>query len=409
MALETTGDVWPSATRIAGNTRANVKSIWFFTGLWNLVSAPVLIYIPPELARQPLAALGFLFPVVGAGLLLWAILTTARARRFGDTWLDTSSGAARPGSTWRATVLARLPRPENGAACTVRLKLTCLNRTISRHGDDRDERESILWREEAEIDSTGMAFGAAGASIPVRFDIPADALETTAVGKGAGILWVLTAEAALPGVNLREDFDVPVRRSGSGGSEDPQPRTEDPQPRTTGHAAGAVISPDDLAQTGITVEPSADGTRFSFAPGRNVSFAIGVTAFTVVWTGALWLQWYLGFPWIFPILTGLIDLLLLYVVIDLWLGTTVVVAGNGTLRVRHAVLGAGGSRTLAAAEIASIDLHITMQTQGRYGTPYYAVRARLTSGRKVSLGDGIGHKRHAEWLAARMRASIGLK
>ena len=54
-----------------------------------------------------------------------------------------------------------------------------------------------------------MAFGPQGASIPVGFDIPADARETTAVGRGEGIIWVLTAEAALPGVNLKEDFDVP--------------------------------------------------------------------------------------------------------------------------------------------------------------------------------------------------------
>jgi len=33
------------------------------------------------------------------------------------------------------------------------------------------------------------------------------------------------------------------------------------------------------------------------------------------------------------------------------------------------LLGAGARRTLAAAEIASIDLHINMQTQGRYRTP----------------------------------------
>ena len=109
------------------------------------------------------------------------------------------------------------------------------------------------------------------------------------------------------------------------------------------------------------------------------------------------------------ILTGLVDLLLVYAVIDLWLGTTVVVAADRTLRVRHTMLGAGASRTLAAAEIASIDLHINMQTQGRYGTPYYEVRARLMSGRKVSLGDGIRNKRHAEWLAAQMRASIGVR
>jgi len=406
MALETTGDEAGlktgshvlSATRIAGNTRANVRSIWFFTVLWNAVSAPVLVYIPPELGRQPLAALGFVFPVVGAGLVVWALVTTARARRFGQTWLDTSAGAAHPGRTWRATVLVRLPPPDGEAAYTVRVKLTCLNRTISRGSDDSNERENILWREETEIDSARISFGGDQASIPVRFDIPGDALETTVVGKGGGILWVLTAEARLPGVNLKEDFDVPVRRTGDGESKDPQLCTTD-----------TAISNDELARTGITVEPSEAGTRFAFARARNVSFATGVTALTAVFVAALWLQWYLSFPWIFRIVTGLVDLLLVYVVIDLWLGSTVVTAGNGIVHVRHTVLGLGGTRTLYAAEIASIDLHINMQTQGRYGTPYYEVRARLTSGRKVSLGDGIRNKRHAEWLAAQMRASTGVK
>ena len=401
MAIETTGAALPAPTRIGGNTRANVAGLWFFTVLWNAVSAPLLVFVPRELERQPLAALGFLFPIVGAGLLVWTVITTARWRRFGNTWLDTSSGPAQPGSTWQATIHARLPQLDADAGA-VRVKLTCLRRTVSRHGDDRDEREHILWREETEIAPGRIGSTGDGAAIPVQFDIPSDALETTAVGKGEGILWVLTAEAALPGVNFKEDFDVPVRRAESGGSQDPQPRTPDPGPRP-------AITLDDLARTGVTVEPSPDGMRFTFAPMRNVSFAVGVTAFTAVWTGALWVQWYLGFPWIFPILTGLIDLLLLYVAIDLWLGTTVVVAGNGMLRVRHTALGAGSNRTLAAAEIATIELHISMQTQGRYGTPYYELRARLKSGRKASLGSGVRNKRHAEWLAAQMRAAIGLK
>src|SRR5262249_1953872 len=116
-----------------------------------------------------------------------------------------------------------------------------------------------------------------------------------------------------------------------------------------------------------------------------------------------------GFPWIFPILTGLIDLLLVYIVLDLWLGGTVVVAGNGAIRARHSLLGVSRSRTLYAGEIAAIDLPINMQTQGRYGRPYYQVRARRTNGRKVSLGDGIRNKRHAEWLADQMRTAVGVR
>jgi hypothetical protein len=405
MAIETAGEAFPAPRRIGGNTRANVKGLWFFTVLWNAVSAPILVYVPPELGRQPLAWLGFLFPVVGVGLLGWAIVTTARARRFGQTWLDTTAAVARPGHTWRATVHAALPQPDSDSSYTVQLKLTCLSRTLSRHGDDCDEREHILWREETELDSSSVSFGADGASVPVRFDIPGDALQTTAVGKGAGILWVLTVEARLPGVDLKEDFDVPVRGTGSAGSSASAEATaerQNPQPRT-------AVTIDDLARTGIRVEPSPEGTSVTFAPARNLAFAANVTGLTAVFVGALWLQWYLGFPWIFWIVTGLVDLLLVYVVIDLWFGKTVVVAGHGTLQVRHSLLGVGGRRTWLAAEIAAIDLHVTMQTQGRYGTPYYAVRARLKTGRKMTLGSGVRNKRHAEWLAQTVRSSLGLK
>jgi hypothetical protein len=405
MAIETTGDAFAPATRIAGNTRTNVKGLWFFAVVWNLVSAPMLVLVPPELERQPLAALGFLFPVLGAGLLAWAVVTTARWRRFGDTRLDTPS-PAHAGRAWRATVHARLPQ-DRQAGDVVRVKLTCLRRTISRRADDRHVREHIVWREETELPWTGIGFGGTGASIPVRFDIPADALETTAVGKGEGILWVLTVEAALPGVNLKEDFDVPVRRSGSGGA---SPSAEAPADRKAPPPRTAGITLDDLARTGISVEPSPEGLlRVRFARARNVSFAAGVTSFTAAWTGALWLQWHLGFPWIFPILTGLIDLLLIYCALDLWLGVTIVTAGHGALRVHHRRLGMGGTRVIGAADIAAIELHISMQTQGRHGTPYYQVRARLVSGRKAALGSGIRNKRHAEWLAAQLRSSIGLK
>jgi hypothetical protein len=285
----------------------------------------------------------------------------------------------------------------------VRVKLTCLNRTISRNGDDSDERENILWREEMDVDSARIAFGAELASIPVRFDIPADAQQTTAVGKGAGILWVLTAEAALPGVNLREDFDVPVRGVGSGV---PAARSA-----VTSAPSAAPVTPDDLARSGITVQPAPGGMAFRYARMRNVPFAIGITAFTALWTGALWLQIYLGFPWFFPIVTGLFDLLLGFITLELWLGTTTVTAAAGELRVRHTLLGIGGTRVIGAADVASIELHIGMQTQGRYGTPYYQLRARLTTKfpSRVSLGDGIRDKRHAEWLATQMRAAVGLK
>ena len=86
MAIETPGDTFAAPTRIVGNTRTNVKGLWFFAVLWNVVSAPMLVFVPPELERQPFAALGFLYPVVGAGLIVWAAVTTAPWRRCRRRW-----------------------------------------------------------------------------------------------------------------------------------------------------------------------------------------------------------------------------------------------------------------------------------------------------------------------------------
>ena len=245
-----------------------------------------------------------------------------------------------------------------------------------------------------------MAFRPGAASIPFRFTLPADAQETTAEGNGEGILWVVTAEAALPGIDLKDDFDVAVRNAP--GSELTAGAARTPPPA----APGTPVSLDELAAAGISVQHESGALAFRFAPMRNVSMAMGTTAFTAIWTGALWFQIHVGFPWIFPIVTGLFDLLLLAIVFDLWLGTTVMTVADCTARRRHGLVGFGRTRTIAGAEIARIELNISMQTSGRYGTPYYDVRAVLTNGRKASLADGIRSKRHAEWIAAELRARL---
>ena len=403
MATGTTLDGSTPESRIAGNTRANLTQAWTFTVLWNTVSAPVLVYIPPELHRNPLAAIGFLFPIVGVGLLVWAIMTTLRWQRFGQTWFEMTTVPSTPGGQLAGTIHARLAPPSEDAL-TVLVKLTCLNRTITRGAKSNKTRENILWREEAEVPAERIAFGAGDAAIPNRFSIPADALETTVVGKGAGILWVLTAEAHIPGVNLNEDFDVPVAKAtGTPTPLQPTFRSAHVSP------AGPVVTLESLARSGITVQPADTGTTYHFGAMRNVSFAVGVTVFTLIWTGALWLQVTLGFPWLFPIVTGLFELLLIAIVADLWFGATTVTIGAGVVRRRHTILGLGATRAIPVADIVQIELPITMQTSGRSGTPYYELRAKRTSGRKLSLGGGIRDKRQAEWLAAEMRAAIGLR
>jgi hypothetical protein len=379
---------------IPGNTQSNVRTAWLFGVLWNLISTPLLFIVPGELERNHLAAIGLLFPVVGVGLLTWAVITTMRWRRFGASRFE--MGPATLGGQLAGTIHTRF---DDVHSLRVTLKLTCLDRITRGSGENRDTRENILWREEYVVPEGQIGRSAIGASIPVRFAIPADARATTAVGRSDGIVWVLGAEANLPGVDFKEDFDVPVRRGEAG--------TVEPDRSDAFAPTREPISPTDLAASGIHMTATPEGMQYYFAAARNASFGGGLTMFTLLWTGALWLQYTLDFPRIFIVITAGFELLLVLVVLDSWCGTTTVTIGSEAVRRRHAILGIGSTRVIAKPRIKSLDLHISMQTSGRTGTPYYALRATLDTGRRTHFAHGIRNKRHAEWLAERMRSEIG--
>jgi hypothetical protein len=405
-----------AAGRVRSNTRSSLVGAWVVAGLWNLVSAPVLVFVPRELERNALATIAFIFPVVGVGLLIWAVTLTLRWRRFGPSWFEMSPITASPGGLCAGTIRTRLERPPSGGErLTVNIKLTCLRRVIRGNGKHRSVRENILWREEQDVPADHILFTPTGTAIPVRFALPADAPETSASKRSEGVFWALSVEASLPGLDLYEDFDVPVRR---GEPTEGRPVHMDRPERSfvepsrldvssIAQTTKAPVTRQDLAAAGILVRQTEAGVDYHFGAARNPSFAIPLTVFLLIWTGALWLQIALDAPVIFPLVTGLFELLLLVIVTDLWLGTTTVTINPRTIRCRHTIAGIGATRVMAPSEISKIDLHISMQTTGRSGTPYYEIRATKRNGRRGSLGSGIRNKAHAEWLAREMRTAVG--
>ena len=392
-----------TASSVRSHTRAHLIGAWVFAVLWTLISAPMLVLIPREIDRKPIAAIGFIFPLIGVGLLTRAAVLMLRWRRFGPAWFDMAMPAA-VGGMCAGTIRLRLERPSPGDRLVVAVKLTCLQRIVRGSGKHRSVRENILWREEQDVPAERILFKPTGAAIPVQFALPADALETTASKRSEGVFWALAVEASLPGVDLHEDFDVPVSRGAVTGDRSvPTDGPSIPPQRAT-----ATVTRQDLATAGIHVRQNEAGVEYHFGAARNPSFAIGLTAFLLIWTGAIWLQLALDAPWFFPLLTGLFELLLLMIVADLWLGTTTITIGRQTITRRYAIAGLGTTHVIDAADVVKIDLHISMQTSGRSGTPYYEIRATLRTGRRRPLGSGIRNKAHAEWLAGEMRAAIGL-
>lgn len=173
-------------------------------------------------------------------------------------------------------------------------------------------------------------------------------------------------------------------------------------------SSAASVSESDLARGGIQMHIKDDAVRFHFGAARNPSFAVGLTAFCVFWTGIWGVQYVLGVPWIFQALTLLIEPLFIVLCLDLWLSTTTVTIANGLVTRRYAVLGVACKRFWPGDEIQGVLLKIGTQMQGRTGTPYYNVRALLQDGRTTMIGPRIRDKRQAEWIAARMRMALGL-
>ncbi|MGZ8392264.1 MAG: hypothetical protein ACXWWK_05420, partial [Gemmatimonadales bacterium] len=116
------------------------------------------------------------------------------------------------------------------------------------------------------------------------------------------------------------------------------------------------------------------------------------------------LQLYFRAPLVFPILTGLVGVLILISVLDLWLGVSRVTVDAGTLTWATGYLVPGRERTLHASEIADVITSIGM----RAGTTvYYDVTVVRKTGKKVKVGSSLRNKREAEWLAGRIKKALG--
>jgi hypothetical protein len=280
---------WASG-RIQDSNRSSLSYVWFFAILWNLISAPLSMVLPREILqdRNYPALVGLLFPLAGAGLLIWAIRATLRWKKFGTSLLELETLPGVIGGHLEG--ILQTPTPlfaEEGFS----LKLTCIDRRVTGSGKNRSVNEKILWRERQVIPKERIEAGIQGSSIPLTFQIPYDARETDRKDMDNAILWYVDAEASVPGVDYGAQFEVPLFRTSQSDpdfapareTEVPEPTAEEPT-HTDSHG-------------GITVRPGQrGGTEIYFPPARNVSVAVALTFFTSIWSAVIWFMMTQGAP-----------------------------------------------------------------------------------------------------------------
>ncbi|MEP6688058.1 MAG: hypothetical protein ABJC36_06890, partial [Gemmatimonadales bacterium] len=193
------------ARRIADSSGAEMGFAWALAILWNLISIPsAVLAVRAALHEGNRAALiALLFPIVGAGLLVWALRATLRRRRYGTSVLELGTLPAAVGHVLEGTV--RTPaglRPADG----FRVVLSCIRRVTSGSGRNRSTSESILWQEERRTPVSGLG-------VPIAFALPPDAVPSDPGRGGDRTLWRLELSAEVPGVNYVSRFEVPVFRT----------------------------------------------------------------------------------------------------------------------------------------------------------------------------------------------------
>jgi hypothetical protein len=387
--------------RALGGTRGSAISTWVFALLWTGGSSlPVYFFFQnARPSRNQLAPLFVgLFPLIGICLLIWASLQTLRLLRFGKTFVLLQTLPAVLGKNLKGTIDVRLPYPLPHG---INLALTCVNRVTSGTGNNRSTVEYIRWQDKKNLGAEQIMGGPVGSTIPIDFGVPRNLQSSDHSNASNEILWLLRAEADVPGVDFDETYEVPVFQTADSPTMDSWQANEEVAERA--HPPAAPIRPT------VVVSPAPEGgTQFYYPAGRNVSAAFGVTLFAFLFCGAEAIIFYLHAPFFFAVIFGLFDLLLVIIALNLWFGTARIVANGNSLALRTNTFGWRGSKQWSASEIRSLHPKITMQSGGGRGVAYYTVTLTDRNLREFSVGNAIRDHNEAQWICDQIEQIVGV-
>jgi|GEM_PF-147234 len=383
--------------RIRSNAKSTLWFAWGFAIFWNAISSPVPFILPGELAKgNQIALVALLFPLVGLGLLVWAIQQTLAWRRFGVTKLQLDPFPGALGGDVGGAVELRLGfNPKHRFHIT----LTCYH--VYRRRSGRNGSETVRdakWQDEQ---SANVEPGLHGTRLRFLFRTPEN-LPESSDGGNSWDEWTVNITADLPGADFDRSWQIPVfRDAGPQAARAPVERREyDAEPLET---AGAMVR---IRETGTGIELYYPYVRH---PGM---------AFVTLFTGG----GFVGFAWLFQVVKGegfgASPFIWLFgaigVLVCLWgiymLGNSLrVTAGRQGLTAVRSILGLRFARHATAGEITGIDRSIGMQyKQGNRSHAYYRIRVHTRAGRHITAGTGITGASRVDAIIGRLRTALDL-
>ena len=404
---------WASRRAESQNKKSEI-TYWVLAIFCNLITLPFLFRIVPDLVRNgdPRVILPLCFNLIGAILIANAVRATIRHRRFDNTYFEFDALPFSPGQHVGGRIHLKLDTlAEHG----IDLRLSCVRKVVAGSGDSRSTNQIVMWQAEQNVPAGAVGPGPLGRAIPVNFSISAESPNTDHDNPSDQILWMLHAQADVPGVDYSDDFEIPVFRGAA-----PFTSASDFGTRITtgagnfGFAAsqtgdadsGEVPQP---AHTKVVVSMGSGGTEFDFPVFRNPGRALILLLVTVFWSAVVFVLYHTHAPIFFFIIFGLADLLLIVGTLHVTLGSARISVGSGEILSRMGIFGLGRTRRIQVSNVASIVLVASMQQGSSSGNHLYAIRVRLKDGRKFTLADEIDSRQEARWVVSQIETLAGLR
>ncbi len=382
-------DDWATGrVRSMGKTAA-----WFFWGfaiLWNLISTPLLIFLPGEIIEKENypALLGLLFPLVGIGLIVVAVRKTIQRRKYGDCLFIMERVPGILGGEVTGIILIPRGLP---AAETLTVRLSCIRRERRRSGKETSTNENVLWQTEQSVVRLSSTSEGAAQGAPVRFRVPYDSSPTGKIDENNSILWKLEADAAVTGVDFSTWFEIPVFKTVAS-----SPQVTEERLRSEDMSAGApaITSVD---HTGVAVVPSAGGgMEFILKPREGLLGTVPAMGIFLIFAGIVALLAYAGAPLIFPLVFGLVALLIAFILVFGAFGESRIVVEEGHVSVRNLLFGIMMGRRMLCSSITKVGV----KGEGRAGKRgYYSITFTQGDGKSTSPLQFLRERRQADWLA----------
>ena len=343
-----------------------------FAVFWNLISTPLLFLLPREVLDNgnKAALIGLIFPLLGLGLIVWAARAFLHWKKFGDSVFEMSTFPGVVGGPLAGRILTSVDiQPISGFDLT----LSSIHRVTTGSGKNRSTTERVQWQDTQHIDRETLDYDPTRSSIPVSFSIPYEAEPTEERSADDETLWRLEVAAETAGIDFSAQFEIPVFRTSDSRpdiepAESPWPAVETPDP--------ALV---DLESEGIGRDwLSEGGFALTFAPARQKGAAWAVTLFTLLWTGVTALLVHLNAGLLFPLIFGVLDLLLVFATLDLWLESRRVECRPEELVLSGGILGLGKTHHIDRSKITGIKPMRGMQSGKKL---FYRVVVETTDGK----------------------------